>query len=141
MKIFNIYGPNLNMLGYRNKNIYGDLNFVQLNEQLQQYTCLKSMEYNYFQSNYEGAIIDYIHEIVINEQDQVALILNLGAYTHYSHAIADALEICKDKHVLVEVHISDVKNRESFRKISVIERLKPQLFYGKGIDSYKEAID
>lgn len=141
MKIYNIYGPNLNMLGFRNPSHYGTLNFDQFNELVCKHAYNHNYEIEFFQSNFEGEIIEFIQNIVKVQREKAAIIVNLGAFSHYSHAIADALEMCCERHILIEVHLSNVKERESFRSFSVVSRLNPVLFYGKGVNSYIEAID
>lgn len=111
-KILVINGPNLNMLGKRKKEHYGVKTLDQINQMIKDYD--NSFEYDFFQSNYEGAIIDRIQKL-----DYDAIIINPGAYTHTSVAIRDALEIADCPKV--EVHLSDVFNREEFRRIDYIK--------------------
>lgn len=111
-KILVINGPNLNMLGKRKKEHYGVKTLDEINQMIKDYD--KSFLYDFFQSNYEGAIIDRIQKL-----DYDAIIINPGAYTHTSVAIRDALEIADCPKV--EVHLSDVFNREEFRRIDYIK--------------------
>lgn len=111
-KILVINGPNLNMLGKRKKEHYGVKTLDEINQMIKDYD--KSFSYDFFQSNYEGAIIDRIQKL-----DYDAVIINPGAYTHTSVAIRDALEIADCPKV--EVHLSDVFNREEFRRIDYIK--------------------
>ncbi len=111
-KILVINGPNLNMLGKRKKEHYGVKTLDEINQMINDYDS--SFEYDFFQSNYEGAIIDRIQKL-----DYDAIIINPGAYTHTSVAIRDALEIADCPKV--EVHLSDVFNREEFRRIDYIK--------------------
>ncbi len=111
-KILVINGPNLNMLGKRKKEHYGVKTLDEINQMIKDYDS--NYEYDFFQSNYEGAIIDRIQKL-----DYDAIIINPGAYTHTSVAIRDALEIADCPKV--EVHLSDVFNREEFRRIDYIK--------------------
>lgn len=138
MKIMIINGPNLNMLGVREKSIYGTMNYAQMIEYIKE----KSMENNqvdlsFFQSNCEGAIIDCLHKCYYEKFD--GIVINPGAYTHYSIAILDAIKAIQIP--TVEVHISDIHNRESFRKVSVTAPACIAQIYGKGVDGYVMAVD
>lgn len=115
MRILVINGPNLNMLGVREKGIYGSRNLNEINEDIQHFCKEKNTEVSFFQSNHEGAIIDEIH---CAPEKYDGIVINAGAYTHYSIAIADAIK-CIDIPV-VEVHMSNVQAREEFRHKSVI---------------------
>lgn len=136
MNILVINGPNLNMLGIRDKNIYGDKSYKDLVKLIKDYAKEKNVKVKCVQSNYEGKIIDYIHKS-INKFD--GIIINAGAYTHYSYAIKDALNIVNIP--VVEVHISNIYEREDFRKISVIKDECIASIVGKGFNGYLEAID
>ena len=136
MNILVINGPNLNMLGARDKNIYGNNTYKDLVKLIKDYAKEKSVKVKCVQSNYEGKIIDYIHKS-IGKFD--AIIINAGAYTHYSYAIKDALNLVKIPKV--EVHISDITQREEFRKISVTKDVCQKQIYGHGLEGYLEAID
>ncbi len=132
-KIKIINGPNLNMLGKRNEEHYGlmsldDINNLILKENNNEF------EISFFQSNHEGEIIDEIQ----NSLDYYAIIINAGAYTHTSLAIHDALEIYKG--IIIEVHLSNVDEREDFRKINFIRDLAQITFQGKKEYSYVDAI-
>ena len=135
MKILIINGPNLNMLGIREPEIYGSITLEQMNEKLAAEGKLLELELDFFQSNHEGAIIDKIQEAygLID-----GMIINPGAYSHYSYAIRDAIKSVDIK--TVEVHLSDIANREYFRKTSVIEDVVEKQISGKGINSYIEAL-
>lgn len=132
MKIFIINGPNLNMLNYR-ENIYGNITYEKLCEKI---TKKYKFSIDIVQSNYEGKIIEYIH-YALNKYD--AIIINPAAYTHYSYAISDALKIFTG--IKVEVHLTNIEEREDFRKVSVIRDDCEACFMGKGAFSYIEAID
>jgi 3-dehydroquinate dehydratase-2 len=134
MKILIINGPNLDMLGKRDRNIYGAFTPNDLNNYIKDYCIKLSIDTEFFQSSYEGAIIDKLHQCSVD-----GIILNAGAYTHYSYAIRDAIE-CTSIPV-VEVHISDISVREPFRRISVIKDVCAATFMGKGKDSYLMAVD
>lgn len=137
MKILVINGPNLNFLGIREKGIYGTMNYEGLVQLLEEKGKETGNEVIVFQSNHEGAIIDRIQEAYFDKTD--GIVINPGAFTHYSYAIRDALasvEIPK-----VEIHISDITKREEFRKISVTKDVCDKQIYGKGIQGYLEAID
>lgn len=130
-KILVINGPNLNMLGKRDKSHYGTKTLADICEMMKQEDCF---DYIFFQSNHEGDIID---KIQLTECD--AIIINPGAYTHTSVAIRDALEI---KHCeKVEVHLSDVDNRDDFRKINFIRDVCTHTVSGLHEYSYIEAIN
>ena len=137
MKILVINGPNLNLLGIREKGIYGTMNYDELVSLLKEKGGETGNEIQIFQSNHEGAIIDRIQEAYYDGTQ--GIVINPGAFTHYSYAIRDALasvEIPK-----VELHISDITKREEFRKISVIKEVCQKQIYGKGVKGYLEAID
>lgn len=136
MRILVINGPNLNMLGMRDKTIYGENTYSELCEHIRNTANGYGIDIEIFQSNHEGAIIDRIQDACYDLFDGV--IINAGAYTHYSYAIHDALEILKCR--IVEVHLSDIDTREDFRRKSVIADLASARFYGKGFVSYDEAI-
>ena len=116
MNILVINGPNLNMLGIRDKEIYGSRTYNDLVEMIEEYALVKNVSVKCVQSNYEGEIIDFIHKS-INKYD--GIIINAGAYTHYSIAIKDALN-CVDI-PKVEVHISNIYEREEYRHINYIK--------------------
>ena len=138
MKVLVINGPNLNMTGIRKKDVYGSETLESINAELKAYANEKGIEADFFQSNHEGAIIDKIHGSR-NEYDGV--VINAGAYTHYSYAIRDAIESVSDYLPFVEVHMSDIHSREDFRHISVITDVCVKQISGFGKDSYKMGID
>lgn len=129
-KVLVINGPNLNMLGKRNKDHYGSLTLEDINNLISEN---KAFEYEFFQSNWEGAIIDRIQKM-----DFDALIINAGAYTHTSIAIHDALEILTCPKV--EVHLSDVDNREDFRKVNYIRDVCDKTITNMREQGYVEAL-
>ena len=133
MKIFIINGPNLNLLGVREKSIYGSEKFETYFENLKQKFPEVGLEY--FQSNIEGEIIDKIHEIGFNSD---GIILNAGAYTHTSIAIRDAISGVNTP--VVEVHISNTLTREDFRHKSIIGPVCKGCIMGFGLKSYELAL-
>lgn len=133
MKLQIINGPNLNLLGKREKSIYGDSSFEPFFEGLKELYPQAHLEY--FQSNSEGAIIDKIHEVGF-ECD--GIVLNAGAYTHTSLAIADAIAAVTSP--VIEVHISNVHAREAFRHHSFLAKNCIGVIAGFGLNSYKLAI-
>lgn len=135
-KVFLIHGVNLNMTGIREKGIYGTDTLSDIVEKIKAYGEKKGVEIKSFQSNYEGRIVDIIHSAYKNAD---AIIINPGAYTHYSYAIRDA--VASVDVPTYEVHISNIYEREDFRKISVIAPVCKGQIYGKGINGYFEAID
>lgn len=137
MKILVINGPNLNFLGIREKKVYGNQDYEYLKNLIAQKGQETGADIEVFQSNYEGAIIDRIQEAYFDGTQ--ALVINPGAFTHYSYAIRDALaSIVVPK---VEIHISDITKREPFRQISVTREVCDFQIYGKGLLGYLEAID
>lgn len=129
-----INGPNLNLLGKREPTVYGSQTFEAYYEELK--TVFPEVELSYFQSNHEGAIIDKIHEIGF---DFDAIVLNAGAYTHTSVAIADAIRSVTTP--VIEVHISNVFKREAFRHHSFLSEACKGCIVGMGLDSYRLAVD
>ena len=138
MKILVINGPNLNFLGIREKNIYGNQDYDFLIKMIEDHAAKKGIEVACFQSNHEGAIIDRLQEAYFDGTD--GIVINPGAYTHYSYAIHDALKSL-EKPVKVEVHISDISSREEFRKVSVTAPACDHQIVGKGLAGYTEAMD
>ena len=137
MKLLVINGPNLNFLGIREKGIYGTQDYQYLVNKIQDKASASGCEIECFQSNHEGAIIDRIQEAYFDGTE--GIVINPGAFTHYSYAIRDALaSITVPK---VEIHISDITKREEFRKISVTAPACDKQIYGHGLDGYLEAID
>lgn len=135
IKIQVINGPNLNMLGIREPGIYGALTLGQINEKIEEEAKSYGIQVSFFQSNHEGLIIDKIQECFENTH---GIVINPGAYTHYSIAIRDALASVSIP--TVEVHLSDIESREDFRKISVIRDVCITQISGKGLGSYLEGL-
>ena len=134
MKIQIINGPNLNLLGVREKSIYGDSSFEAYLEKLR--TRYPTIEIAYFQSNVEGEIINKIHEVGFSFD---GIVLNAGAYTHTSIAIADAIAAIKAP--VIEVHISNVYKREDFRHHSMLAASCRGVIAGFGMNSYRLAVE
>jgi 3-dehydroquinate dehydratase-2 len=134
MNIQIINGPNLNLLGIREKSIYGDTGFDTYLEQLRK--RFANITINYYQSNVEGEIINKLHEIGFNID---GIVLNAGAYTHTSVAIADA--IAGINVPVIEVHISNVYKREEFRHKSLLAASCKGVIAGFGLDSYRLAVE
>ena len=135
LKLLIIHGPNLNLLGERELNIYGTLNLKQLNNEIRQFSRLNHVKCRFFQSNYEGAIIDFIHK---NRKWADGIVITPGALTHSSYALRDAVAAVDLP--AVEVHLSDIHQRESFRKKSVIKEVCIDQISGLGKKSYFEGI-
>ena len=131
-----INGPNLNLLGTREPGIYGTDTLATLCEKVARHAVSLGAHVDFYQSNHEGAIIDKLHEAMERYQ---GIILNAGAYTHYSYAIRDAIAAIKLP--VVEVHLSDIHAREDFRHVSVIELVCVAQISGLGVGSYLKALD
>lgn len=138
MKILVINGPNLNFLGIREKAIYGAQDYQYLLDLIQEKGKETGHEIEVFQSNHEGAIIDRIQEAYFD--GTAGIVINPGAYTHYSYAIHDALASVTNV-PKVEIHISDITKREEFRKISVTAPACDKQIYGQGLQGYLMAVD
>lgn len=136
MKFLIINGPNINMLGIREKNIYGNSSYSDLVSLIKKGCDNKNIEVEFFQSNHEGSIVDAI-QAAYGSID--GIIINPAAYTHTSVAILDALKAVSIP--AVEVHISDVSSREDFRQISYAGMACIKTFMGYGFDGYLMAVD
>ena len=135
MRILVINGPNINMLGIREPAIYGKKNFHTLLQMLQEHAHALGIEIDQYQSNHEGNIVDRIQAAY---QNYDGIVINPAAYTHTSVAILDALKTVGIP--AVEVHISDVDSRESFRQISYAGLACEKTIKGQGLDGYCQAI-
>jgi 3-dehydroquinate dehydratase-2 len=133
MRFLIINGPSLNMLGRRDSAHYGSMTLEQLNAFIGEYCAKNGDSCEFFQSSCEGQIIDKLHAA-----DCDAILLNAGAYTHYSYAIRDAIECISVP--VAEVHLSDTDEREDFRKVSVIRDVVKFTVKGLKHESYLEAI-
>ena len=134
MKIQIINGPNINLLGKREPSIYGARSFEDYLDELKE--CYPQVEFAYYQSNVEGEMINKIHEVGF---DFDGIVLNAGAYTHTSIALQDAIRAVKSP--VIEVHISNVHQREEFRHKSMIACACVGVICGFGLDSYRLAVD
>lgn len=134
-KILIINGPNLNLLGTREPGIYGNETMADVIERLR--SRFADINIDYFQSNHEGAIIDRLHDA--DKEDFIGVVLNAGAYTHTSLAIADAISAISLP--VVEVHISNIAARESIRHTSLISSVCRGIIAGFGTDSYRLGIE
>lgn len=136
MKILVINGPNLNMLGIRQPEIYGSGSYKDLCDTVNKHALSKGVDVEIYQSNFEGEIVEKIQS-AYNTAD--GIIINPAAYTHTSVAILDALLAVKVP--AVEVHLSDPERREAFRRINYVRNACIKSVCGKGTDGYKEALD
>lgn len=133
-KILVLNGPNLNLLGVREKSIYGNQDFLSYFEELKK--RFSTVQLEYFQNNSEGILIDKIHEVGF-EYD--GIVMNAGAYTHTSIAIGDAIAAIQTP--VIEVHISNVHQREEFRHHSFLAKNCRGVICGFGLDSYRLGIE
>ena len=130
-----MHGVNFDVLGARNAELYGGISLTELEVKIKQFARELEMEPSFSQTNHEGEFVEGLHKAA---EGADGLILNPGAWTHYSWAIRDALEIAALP--AVEVHLSDVNNREEFRKVSVIRDLCLATVSGQGPEGYREAL-
>lgn len=140
MRIVIINGPNLNLLGRREVSIYGTKSMEQILVDIQR--AYPEVYFEYRQSNHEGELIDWIQEVGLLKWNQEAangIILNAGGYTHTSVALRDAVACSQVP--IVEVHISDISRRESFRQFSLLTDVCAHAIIGQGTDGYQQAIE
>jgi 3-dehydroquinate dehydratase-2 len=130
-----MHGVNLDQLGRRDRALYGSLTLAELEQRITEEAAELGLRASFFQSNYEGAFIEHLHALAGTAD---AVLLNPGAWTHYAWAIRDALEIAALP--ALEIHLSDVKSRESWRHVSVIGELCFATISGRGADGYGEAL-
>ncbi|MAQ44217.1 MAG: type II 3-dehydroquinate dehydratase [Candidatus Marinimicrobia bacterium] len=135
MNILVINGPNLNLLGERQTDIYGENTLEELMMWLETSADGQNHNFKFYQSNHEGTIIDSIHD---EREWADGMIINAGAFSHYSYAIRDAISSVDIN--TVEVHLSNIMEREDFRKISVLKDVCIEQIYGLGRNSYIEAL-
>ena len=131
-----LHGCNLDMLGRRDPAQYGTATLAQLESEIVARGATLGLEVRPFQTNHEGALVEKIHDIC---QSAAGVIINPGAWTHYSYAIHDALELVAGP--VVEVHLSDINNREEWRRLSVISDVAQLTISGKGREGYFEALE
>jgi 3-dehydroquinate dehydratase-2 len=130
-----MHGVNLDQLGRRDPAVYGGLSFDELQFRIEGQAAELDLQVRFFQTNFEGAFVEHLHSL---EGLADGIVLNPGAWTHYAWAIRDALELTRLP--AVEVHLSDVDNREEFRRISVVRDLCIATVTGQGLDGYREAL-
>ncbi len=136
-KVIIINGPNLNFLGIREIEKYGSLTYEDLKNKISQHTEGKNVV-EYFQSNSEGEIITYIQELS-KDSELKGLVINPGGLTHSSISLRDSLSILEVP--IVEVHITDIEKRESYRRVNLISDLCIKSIVGKGVEGYIEGVD
>ena len=134
-KIIILNGPNLNLLGEREKNQYGDFTLKDIEKNCEDFAVKNNVSLSLFQSNIEGELVE---KIQISRKEQQGLIINAGGYTHTSVAIHDALKIIKIP--IIELHISNIYNREEFRHKSLISKVAKGIICGFGVDGYIMAL-
>ena len=130
-KIIILNGPNLNLLGEREKNQYGNITLKQIEEKCRSYAKENKLELSFYQSNIEGELVEKIQDV---RNHYHGLIINAGGYTHTSVAIHDALKLIKFP--IIELHISNIYNREEFRHKSLISKVARGVICGFGLDGY-----
>ena len=135
IKILIIHGPNLNLLGERSPEHYGTGSFKSLEKHIRLTAQSLQIKIKSYQSNYEGKLIDIIHRY---RRWTGGIIINPGALTHYSYALRDALEAVNKP--VIEVHLSDIHQRDDFRKVSVIKSVCLDQITGEGFESYTEGL-
>jgi 3-dehydroquinate dehydratase-2 len=131
-----LHGVNFNVLERRDPEMYGGLSLVELESKIQAWARALNLEAIFFQTNSEGEFCEYLHRV---PELADAAIVNAGAWSHYSRAIADALDVAGVP--AVEVHLSNVEGRDEWRKLSVFEELVLEKIFGKGPDGYREALE
>ena len=134
MKILLLNGVNMNMLGKRNADYYGTDTLATLELKVTEYAKQRGADVTCKQSNVEGELVN-----ILQQSDCQAVVLNAGAYSHYSYALRDCIECIAVP--VIEVHMSDIYHREDFRKVDVLKDVCAGYFYGKGLQSYLEAVD
>lgn len=137
MKILILNGPNMNMLGIREPEIYGEQTYDDLVDMIREHAVKRNVEVSFVQSNHEGVLVDAIQEAYFNRTD--GIVFNPAAYTHTSIAIADAMKAVRIP--TVEVHVSEPDEREEFRRVSMIRDLVVYRVAGQGLQGYLTALD
>jgi 3-dehydroquinate dehydratase-2 len=136
MNVLLLNGPNLNLLGEREPDIYGTTTLAQLESLVAERARELGIALRTFQSNHEGALVDRLHEV---RKWADGVIFNPGALTHYSHSLRDAIAATRLR--VVEVHLSDLEKREPWRRVSVIADVAAHRIVGKGVGGYLEALE
>ncbi|HEY5977498.1 MAG TPA: type II 3-dehydroquinate dehydratase [Solirubrobacterales bacterium] len=131
-----LHGVNFDILERRDPGVYGGLSLRELEQRISGWAGELGLETIFFQTNSEGEFVDYLHRL---PDVADAAIVNAGAWTHYSRAIADALDVARMP--AVEVHLSDVESREDWRRVSVFDGLVLEKISGKGPDGYRDALE
>jgi 3-dehydroquinate dehydratase II len=131
-----MHGANLDQLGRREPGHYGTLTLIELERRIAETAAELGLKTRFFQTNHEGDFVEHLHGL---DGLADAVLLNPGAWTHYSYAIRDALELARLP--AVEIHLSDVERREAFRKVSVLDGLCCGRVLGKGADGYRDALE
>jgi 3-dehydroquinate dehydratase II len=131
-----LHGVNMDMLGRRDPEHYGTMTLAELEVRIKRFAHDLQLEVTFFQTNHEGEFVEYLHRL---PERADAAVLNPGAWTHYSYAIRDALEIAEVP--AVEVHLSDVGSREEWRRTSVLDGLVVDVVFGQGPDGYRRALE
>ena len=131
-----LHGVNFDILHRRDPAVYGGLSLSQLEQQISTWAHELGLEPIFFQTNHEGEFVEYLHRLPDLADSSL---LNAGAWTHYSRAIADALDVARLP--AVEVHLSDVESRDDWRRLSVFDGLVLAKISGKGPDGYREALE
>jgi 3-dehydroquinate dehydratase-2 len=131
-----LHGVNFNILDRRDPEVYGGLSLSELEQRISDWARLEGLEPIFFQTNAEGEFCEYLHRL---PDVADSALINAGAWSHYSRAIADALDVARLP--AIEVHLSDVENRDDWRKVSVFDGLVLAKICGKGPDGYREALE
>jgi 3-dehydroquinate dehydratase-2 len=131
-----MHGVNLDQLGRRDPDHYGGISLVELERQVSEMAAELELKTRFFQTNHEGEFVEHLHRL---EELADGIVLNPGAWTHYSYAIRDALELAGLPSV--EVHLSDIESREQWRRQSVIGELCVARVSGKGVEGYRDALE
>jgi 3-dehydroquinate dehydratase II len=134
-RVLVLHGVNLDTLGKRDPEVYGTFSLPELETQVKRWARELDLEASFFQTNHEGEFCEYLHRA---PERADALIVNAGAWTHYSWAIRDALEVAGLP--AVEVHISDVESRDDWRRVSVFDGIVAEKISGEGADGYRRAL-
>jgi len=134
-----LHGVNLDMLGHRAEEHYGTITLPELCARVTAYAAQRGFEVRCFQTNHEGRFVEQLHALARGDEPVDAVLVNAGAWTHYSWALHDALEMLPCP--IGEVHLSAIERREEWRRLSVVADLAAVRVSGKGVDGYLEAVD